>query len=111
MGKKNAVNKEELEFLRENTKLGIIGRIKIKNAIDVQDRFHILFYRMKGELIDFDYEPIYELEYELRFKVWEKMNAPLWKEHPDGLGLYDFSKMVMEQHIENEKSKKRTKKK
>ena len=92
-------NYEELEFLRQNTRLGPISMAKIQQIKSQIEKYRRWFLKNEGELLESDYTPADLLEYELRLKAWERFWEKEWKKNPDGLGLSEFSRMILEQKM------------
>lgn len=99
------INEEELNFLRNNTKLSVIALAKIKRIKRQIDEYCKWYYRNEGELLEADYTPADLLEYQLRQKAWEQSLESLWKKNPDGLDLAEFAKMSMQQQLPNKRHK------
>jgi len=93
---------EELEFLRKNTILGPIAVLKIQIEKGRCEKIRELYHKAEGELLEVDYTPAYELEYELRMRAWENSWAREWNKNPDGLGLSEFAQMAMESSMKEE---------
>ena len=96
----NEFNYEELEFLRQNTKLGPISLLKIQNIKNQSEKYRKWYLKNERELLESDYSMADELEYELRTKAWENSLSRIWKNNPDGQDLSEFAKMVMEQKMQ-----------
>lgn len=96
-------NKEAFEFLKANTTLGPISLLKINKMKRELDKARDWYLKMEGELLASDYSLADELEYELRMRAWENKVASMWKKNPDGLSLFEFAEMIIEQNIENQK--------
>lgn len=100
------INYDELAALRANTMLDPISIIRIEKIKEEYEKIRNWYYKVEGELIESDYTEANKLEYALRFKIWESKCAPIWKKHPDGLGLSEYAKMALEQCVEKEKKNK-----
>ena len=92
-------NSEELEFLRQNTRLGPISMAKIQQIKSQIEKYRRWFLKNEGELLESDYAPADLLEYELRLRAWERFWEKEWQKNPDGLGLSEFSRMILEQKM------------
>ncbi len=93
------LNYEELEFLRQNTRLGPISMANIQQVKSQIEKYRKWFLKNEGELLESDYTPADLLEYELRLKAWEHFWEKEWKKDPDGLSLSEFSRMILEQKM------------
>lgn len=92
-----------LEFLRENTKLGPIASLKVQKARKDAYEYRDLYMKYEpNDLIEVDFSTADELEYQLRFKAWEKSLERNWKQYGDGLGLSEFAEIVLQQHLASE---------
>ena len=99
------VNYDELDFLRRNTILGPIAKIKLQRAKKYGDDFRKWYLEMERELLEADYTFVDELEYEMRLRTWENKCANSWKKYPDGLDLSEFARMVMESNMPKDKKR------
>ncbi len=98
-------NKDELLFLRSNTILGPIAKLKIMKISDDIEKFRNWYLKLEGELIDYDYSVALQFEYELRLRVWQNKCSGLWKKYGDGTSLEDFSFVIMRQNMAKNASK------
>ena len=94
------LDREKLEYLRKNTFLGPIAMFKIARAKKQVDDFRKWYQQREGELLEADYTIADELEYELRFIAFQNGLGKQWKQNEDGLSLYEFAEMVMEQNMD-----------
>jgi len=92
----------KLDFLRKNTILGPFAILKIDKLRKESEEFRKWYLKMEGELIDIDYSMADNLEYDLRFRVWENGLARDWMKYGDGLGLSEFADLIMVQNMGNE---------
>ena len=106
--KKDEINYDELEFLRANTIiLNPFALASVLMARRQADEYRNWYLKHEGELLESDYTNADELEYDLRFKIWQNKCANLWKQNPDGLDLADFSKMVIHNNLNNKNNRKK----
>lgn len=94
------IDPKKLEYLRNNTFLGPIAIFKIARAKKQIDEFRKWYNERENEIIDADYSIADELEYELRFNSLQNSVAKMWSQYGDGLGLAEFTDMVIEQNIQ-----------
>ena len=94
-------------FLRSNTFLGPIAKLRIMETEDSIEKFRMWYLKMEGELIESDYTPALELEYELRLKSWQNKCIRRWKQNSDGLDLSDFADNVIYDSMKKKKVLKR----
>ena len=89
----------ELNFLRQNTKLGPVAALKIQKMRSDVDAYRKWYFQKEGELIEGEYSAADALEYELRLRAWENFWAREWKKDPNGLSLSEFANMAMQQQM------------
>ena len=96
---------DELLFLRANTVLGPVAKLKIMKVEESIDKFRNWYLKLEGELLETNYTVALELEYEIRLKAWQNRCLHLWKQYGDGLSLEEFSLVVMHQNMEKNEAK------
>ena len=101
------IDSNELSFLRANTTLGPVAKIKITQLQAAAEKMRKLYLKAEGELLESDYSIADEFEYEARLRVWENKCAALWKKSGDGLGLSEFAQLMMEQQMNEVRTPKR----
>ena len=100
---------ERLKFLRSNTLLGPISLIKLSKFKTEIEKARAMYYKLEGDLVDYDFASIEEYEYELRFETWKHKCIEYWMTNRDGLSLSDFSERSMDRQIAIERMHKRRK--
>ncbi len=101
------INYSELDFLRKNTKLGPNASLKIKKARIEAEKYRKWYYEIEHELLETDYSLADELEYELRWRAWEKGCFKFWKKYGDGLDLTEFAKSVLNDTMNEQRSNRK----
>lgn len=94
-----------LEYLRNNSHLSIIEKIKVNKLRKLaMEKQHILNTLGRCKL-GADFTDADNLEYQLRLRRFAYDLIPLWDKYNDGLSLYDFAERV----IRDNKDKKQVK--
>ena len=101
------VNKEELEFLRNNTTLNPIDSAKVIIARRRADKIRDDYIKFNPtNIIEVDYSIADELEYQLRKNAWMKSCEKSWKEYirieNDGYGLIEFAEDQLKRKIKEQ---------
>ena len=90
---------EKLSFLRSFTNLGPISLYKIFKLRDEAVIMREWYKKVENEVMTIDYTEADKLEYALRYKALKKKLYGTWLDIGDGLGLEEFSQMVIEQNL------------
>ena len=98
----NESDYEKLAFLRKNTRLGLIAYLKISKLKAEAVKLEEMCRREEKEYNGIDYSDAENLEFKLRMKTWKRSLIDAWVEIGDGLGLDEFSDMVLSQHLKKE---------
>ena len=104
---------EEFKFLKANTHLGLISLYKLSSFANDMEKLRADYYKVEGDLLDYDIKAVKKFEYELRFSIWKNKCMDQWLINSDGLGRIEFAKRAMEQQMAREKrfnSKKKVRK-
>ena len=94
---------ERYAFLKSNTTLGLISLYKLSNFKKEISKARIMYYKLEGDLMDYDYRAIEEYEYELRFAAWRSQCMGQWLIDSEGLSLSPFAQRLMDCKIAKEK--------
>lgn len=94
---------EKLYFLRKHTLLNPIDFIKISRMKAQAEKTQILINKLENCQIGVDFREADEYEYNARFKVWMHNLIYLWSKHSEGLDLYDFANLAIDQNLKKEK--------
>lgn len=94
---------ERFKFLKANTHLGPISLYKLSCYANDMEKLRIDFYKVEGDLLDYDIGAVKRYEYGLRFSIWKYKCMDQWLINPDGLGLIEFAERAMEQQMAREK--------
>ena len=105
---------EYLEFLRENTLLTPVSKLKVMNARRQAEKFRELYVTLNpSDNIGVDYSIADELEYQYRLISLQKRLEKGWKKYAlvenDGLGLLEFTESYIEQKVQEVKTEHKTK--
>ena len=100
------MNQEYLEFLRENTLLTPVCKLKVMNARKQAEKFRDLYVTLNpSDKIGVDYSTADELEYQYRLNNLQKKLEKGWKKYAlvenDGLGLLEFTESYVEQKVQD----------
>ena len=103
---------EELEALRELTKLNPIAYAKVMKARKEAELYRDLYVKYHPNApIEVDYSTADELEFSLRMNALERIAEKGWKKYieveKDGYGLNQYTNDLITQHINSKQSKSR----
>ena len=96
---------KKLDYLRKHTFIGPLAMLKISRARKQADDFRKWYQEREGELLSADYTAADELEYQIRFNAFQNSLCKLWSQYGDGTGLQEFAEGIIEQNIDNVKSR------
>lgn len=102
---------EELEALRELTKLNPIAYAKVLKARKEAEILRDLYMKSEpNDVIGVDYSTADELEYSLRMRALERASEKSWRKYieveHDGYGLNQYANDVLTNHIKSKRQSK-----
>ncbi len=100
------VEYKRLLFLRKNTTLDLVNYIKVKKLRREAEETQFLINKLENCQLGVDYSKADEYEYEKRFSIWMANLYTLWTKHGDGLDLFDYALIALDQNISIEEEEK-----
>ena len=95
------VDYKVLEYLRKNTILGPIARLKIEKAKLDAEKIRKYYLEVEHELVELDTATADALEYTFRMNAMERKMTSLWTKYGDGLGLTEFTEDKIRQDLQD----------
>ncbi len=86
----------DLVYLRHEARLNLIEWIKVKKLRCLAEETQRLINQKERCQVGVDYKEADQLEYQFRFRKFEREMIPLWIQHGDGLGLDEFSYKIIQ---------------
>ncbi len=95
---------EQLEILREETKLNPIDYLKVLKERKAAEQSRDVYIKYEpNDIIGTDYSKANALEYNLRMRALENMLEPSWRDYlrveNDGYGLSDYARSYLNQQL------------
>lgn len=100
------VEYKRLLFLRKNTTLDLVNYIKVKKLRREAEETQFLINKLENCQLGVDYSKADEYEFNKRFQIWMYDLYSLWKKHSEGLDLFDFAQIALDQNINMEEEEK-----
>lgn len=100
-------NDKELNYLRENTRLGILASTKVAVARRQAEKYWETYKKLEPTDLAFevDYSTANYLEWSLRKSAWEHRWEKSWAKYGEGESLMEYADIALKENMQMEDKK------